>query len=368
MALTVMEVLHQPGGSGSVLSTLHLSLALARAGVHVRFVCPPNSEVEEAARAGGLEVHPVLLPKRARRRNARMLEAVLRAHPVDLVNSQSARDREALAWLGLTGRLKCPLIVTRRQMPYTFFIENWVVSRVAARVIAVSTPVADALARLGTPRARLAVIPNGLVVERVDAPVAPGAVEDWRRRIGWEPSRRVVAIVSRLKDQEVVLRALDRVMTPVRLVLAGIETPERRGAMERLATRVPSRHAVVVLPFEPDVRPLYELIELALLPSRMEGLPQALLEAMALGKPVIASAASGNLDLVRDGEDGLLVPPLDPQAWAAAMERVLGEAPLAQRFAASGRSRARDEFSLQRTAERTLALYRDVTAHAAVLR
>src|SRR5262249_34909074 len=154
-----------------------------------------------------------------------------RGHPVDLVNSQSARDREALAWLALTGSLKCPLVVTRRQMPHTFFLENWLVSRVAARVVAVSRPVGDALVRRGTPREKLAVIPNGLVTERVDAPVAAGAVLDWRRRIGWEPSRRVVGIVSRLKDQAVVLRALEHVRTPVRLVLAGIETPERRAAM-----------------------------------------------------------------------------------------------------------------------------------------
>src|SRR5262249_711124 len=232
MTLTVMEVLHQPGGSGSVLSTLHLSLALARVGVHVRFVCPPDSEVEAAARAGGLEVHALPLPKRARRRNARALEALLRGHPVDLVNSQSARDREALACLPLPRILKCPLVVPRRAMPHTFFLEDWLVSRVAARVVAVSHPVGNALVRLGTPREKLAVIPNGLVTERVDAPVAAGAVLDWRRRIGWEPSRRVVGIVSRLKDQGGGLRGLEHGRTPVRLVLAGSEEPQSRSAME----------------------------------------------------------------------------------------------------------------------------------------
>jgi hypothetical protein len=56
-----MQVLHQGGGAGSVTSTLHLSLGLARAGFHVRFVCPPGSEVEGLARTGGLEVHPLAL-------------------------------------------------------------------------------------------------------------------------------------------------------------------------------------------------------------------------------------------------------------------------------------------------------------------
>jgi glycosyltransferase involved in cell wall biosynthesis len=352
-----MQVIHQPGGSGSVTSTLHLSLALARLGVHVRFVCPPDSEVESLARAGGLEVHTLALRRRARRRNARALAALLARHPADLVNSQSARDRESLAWLALTGRLPCPFVFTRRQMPRTFFLENWLVSRLAARVIAVSHPVAEALVRRGTPRGRLAVIPNGLVAERVDRPVPAEEVEEWRRRIAWEPSRRTVGIVSRLKDQAVVIHALRRVASPVRLVLAGVDQAER---LAPLAARVPPRHAVVTTPFVADVRPLYELLEVAALPSRMEGLSQSLLEAMALGKPVVASAAAGNLDLVRDGVEGVLVPPLDEAAWAQALERVLTDAELARRMGAAGRRRAREEFSLERTAERTEALYRDV--------
>jgi glycosyltransferase involved in cell wall biosynthesis len=357
MALTVMQVLHQPGGSGSVTSTLHLALALARRGARVRFVCPPDSEVEAQARAGGLEVHPLRLRKRARRRNARALAELLRRDPVDLVNSQSARDREALAWLALTRRLPCPWVFTRRQMPRTLLLENWIVSRLAARVVAVSHPVAEELARRGTPRERLAVIPNGLVTERLDAPVSTLALQEWRERIGWDPLRRTVGILARVKDQQVVLGALRRVRTPVRLVLAGLDHMER---IAPLARRVPSRHAVVLLRFHPDVRPLYELLEAALLPSRMEGLSQALLEAMALGKPVVASAAAGNLDLIRDGVDGLLVPPLDEDAWAAAIERVLGDSDLAQRLGEAARRRARVDFSLERTAERTEALYREV--------
>ncbi len=79
---------------------------------------------------------------------------------------------------------------------------------------------------------------------------------------------------------------------------------------------------------------------------------------MALGKPVIASAAAGNLDLVRHETDGLLVPPLDPAAWAAAIERLLLDPALAARLAASARETARDTFALERTVERTAALYR----------
>jgi glycosyltransferase involved in cell wall biosynthesis len=108
------------------------------------------------------------------------------------------------------------------------------------------------------------------------------------------------------------------------------------------------------------VRPLYELLDLALLPSRSEGLSQSLLEAMALGKPVVASAAAGNLDLVTSGTDGLLVPPLDGAAWAAAIDDVLGDAELAARLGAGARRTARDAFALERTVRRTLSLYQAI--------
>jgi glycosyltransferase involved in cell wall biosynthesis len=355
-----MQVLHQGGGSGSVTSTLHLSLGLARAGIHVRFVCPPDSEVERLARDGGLEVHPLPLAPRETRANAAALHRLLAAAPVDLVNSQSSRDRQALARLAWTRRLAVPFVVTRRQMPLTFPLENVVVSRLAARVIAVSRAVGDALVRRGTPRRKLVVIPNGLVAARVDRSVTAGELGEWRARAGSaDDGRRTVIIVSRRKDQAVVLRALDAVATPVRLVLAGIAAD---GELAALAQRVPERHAVVFVPFTPDVRPLYELAELALLPSRMEGLSQALLEAMALGIPVIASRSSGNLDVVTDGADGRLVEPLDPAAWARAIDALLADRDEARRLGDAARRTARVTFSLDRTVERTATLYREILA------
>ena len=359
MAGSVMQVLHQGGGAGSVASTLHLSLGLEQAGFHVRFVCPPDSEVERRARAGGLEVHPVSLAPGARRANAAKLEALLRRFPVDLVNSQSSRDRAALAWLALTRRLNVPLIVTRRQMPRTTVLENWLVSRMATRVVAVSRQVAEALRRRGTGRNKLVVIPNGLIVSRVDAPLTTAQIDEWRDRIGWEPSRPTLGIIARRKDQEVVIRALGRVSTPVRLVMVGL-IPDTR--LSRLLVRLPARHAVAMLPFTTELRPLYELLNLVLLPSRMEGLSQSLLEAMALGKPVVASAAGGNLDLIRDGVNGRLVPPRDRGAWARVIEELLSSPAGAERLGEAARHTAREEYTLERTVERTVRLYCSVLA------
>lgn len=351
--LRVLISLHQGGGAGSVNSVLRLALGLARRGLVVRFVCPPASAVEAEALAGGLEVHPLPLAKRHRLGNAARLAALLAAHPVDLINSHGSRDREALTWLGLTRRLPAPAIFTRRSFPRTTVLENWLASRVATRVVAISEPVAEVLRRRGTPARKLMVIRNGVLLDRIDRTVTTGEISAWRERTGWEPSRRLVAIVARPKDQGIVLRALADVRTPVRLVLAGLDGDALTGTLPE----IPERHSVVRLPFIADIRPLYELVELALHPSRWDALPQAVLEAMALGKPVIASRATGNAVIIRDGVDGILVDPMQAGAWAAAIDRLLGDPVLAARLGAAARLRAREGFSFDETIERTLALF-----------
>ena len=242
-------------------------------------------------------------------------------------------------------------------MPRTFAVENWLAGRVAAQVVAVSRAVAEALRRKGTPPRKLTVIPNGLVTERVDSPVSASALESWRERIRWSQAQRTVGIVARRKDQRVVLAALSRVATPVRLVLVGIDPV---GPLAEQAGQVAPPHAVVCLPFTPDVRPLYDLLDLVLLPSRGEGLSQGLLEAMALGKPVIASGAGGNLDLIAPDIDGMLVRPLDAAAWAQAIDHLLTDPDEARRLGGAARRTARDTFALEHTIARTLELYHRV--------
>jgi phosphatidylinositol alpha-1,6-mannosyltransferase len=354
--IRVLLTLHQGGGSGAVNSTLHLALGLARRGLTVRLVCPPGSPVEAEARTGGLEVIPLALTPRRRWSNASRLATVLERYPVDLINAQSSRDREALTLLGLTGRLPVPLIITRRSWPRTTRLENWLSGQAASRVIAISEPVRRALVSTGMPAGKITVVPTGVLVDRLDRTVTPEELNYWRQRIEWDAGHRTIGIVARPKDQPVVLQALARIEAPVRLVLAGLDP----AALAQPLPDIPSRHVVVRLPFESGVRPLYELLEIALHPSRWDALPQAVLEAMALGKPVIASRATGNAVLIRDEVDGLLASPEDPSDWARQLNRLLADPALAGRLGGSARRRAREEFSLERAIIGTVEVYRSV--------
>jgi len=358
--LTILQLTHQGGPAGSTQSIFNLSQYLNGRGHRVLVGCRDDVLLARLARDAGLPVVP--LPFLSRGALTRTLGDVLARERVDIVNSHATLDRRALTWMRWRGRLPQALVVTRRTMPRTSPVELLPVGLTADRTIAVSEAVARALRRRLHPGARLRVVPNGIALERVDAAVPAPDLAAARAALGDTGGRPVVAIVSRLKDQHVVLQALPSVTRGVVVACVGVE-PDAR--LRALAEAAPPRHRVVFVPLIDRPLAFYHLAALAALPSRMEGMSQALLEAMALGLPVVASAAGGNLDLIRSAETGLLLPPLDPAAWAAALERLLDDAGFAHRLGQAGRALVRREYTLERTAERTEAVYREALARRA---
>ncbi len=241
-------------------------------------------------------------------------------------------------------------------MPLTSPPELIAIGMSADRTIAVSRAVARGLRRRLYPGARLRVVFNGIDLARVDAVPPTAAMERAVAALGDVAGRPVIAVLARRKDQHILLQALEAVERPVVVACVGIE-PDAE--LRALAAHVPPRHRIAYIPFTDQPLAFYRLATMAALPSRIEGLSLALLEGMALGLPVVASRAGGNPDLVTSGETGLLVPPLEPRAWAAALERMLGDPAFAARAGAAARDLVRREYTLERMVERTEGVYRE---------
>ena len=354
--LTTLQLTHQGEGAGSTQSIFSLSRELARRGHRVLVGCPAGTLLARQA-AETLSLEYVSLDFSSLRGVARQLEGVIATHKVDVVNSHATGDRRALTWLRWRGRLPQPFIVTRRTMPLTLPPELIAVGLTADRTIAVSAAVASALRRRLHPGGRLRVVPNGIELERVTAqPSVQDLAQARAMLVDSGQGRPVVVVVARRKDQQILLRALPALERPVTVAFVGIGPDDE---LTRAQAGVPERHHIVYVPFTERPLAFYRFATVAALPSRIEGLSQALLEAMSLGVPVIASAAGGNADLVAPGETGLLVPPLDPAAWTRALERMLGDDTLRERVAAAGRDLVRRDFTIARTAERTEVVYRE---------
>jgi L-malate glycosyltransferase len=352
--LTILQLTFQGDGAGSTQSILNLSEALARRGHRVLVGCRPASLLFRSAEAARLETVPLDFSRLGPL--ARALRAAASRARVDVVNSHATRDRRALTWLRWRGRLPQAFVVTRRTMPLTSALELRLVGLAADRTIAVSGAVARALVERWHPVDRLRVVPNGIDLSRIDAEPAAADLAEARAALGDVGARRVVAVIARRKDQDVLLAALGSVESPVLLACVGIEAD---ATLLARAAALPQRHRAVFIPFVPRPLAFYRLAAAVALPSRIEGLSQTLLEAMALGLPVVASDAGGNPDLIRGGRTGLLVPPLDAAAWAGVLTRLLDDPGSAARIGAAGRVVVRRDFTIGRTAERTEAVYRE---------
>lgn len=231
----------------------------------------------------------------------------------------------------------------------------------------VSRAVADrAVAEFGIPRDRVKVLYNAVAMERL-AP-CPGARERVRRELGIASSSPVIGIIGRLvpeKGHDTLLRAMRRVVEELpdaRLLVIG-DGPGRAGC-ERLAQRLGIAGAVHLLGFRDDVPELLAAVDLVAMPSRREGLPFTAIEAMAAGRPIVASDTGGLPEIVEHERSGLLVEPGDVSALAEAVVRVLKDPLLAERLVQGGRERLPD-FTLDRHLELLIAEYRRVAAQVA---
>src|SRR5213592_3867050 len=324
--LTILQLTHQGEGAGSTQSIFSLSRELAQRGHRILVGCPAGTLLARTVAVTPPLEH-IPLDFSQLRNVADTIARVIGDQRVTLVNSHATRDRRALTWLRWRRRLPQPFVVTRRTMPLTLPPELIAVGLTADRTIAVSAAVARALKRRLHPGGGLRVVPNGIDLGRVEAAPLAADLGFAQSALG-DSGRPVVAVVARRKDQQILLRALPALERPVTVAFVGIRADAELGAAQ---SAVPERHRIVFVPFTEPPRALafYRFATIAALPSRIEGLSQALLEAMALGLPVAASAAGGTAALSREGEAGLVAPALDPAAWAKPLKRLLEEPALA---------------------------------------
>jgi glycosyltransferase involved in cell wall biosynthesis len=210
---------------------------------------------------------------------------------------------------------------------------------------------APALARPVVRRARLVICASHALAEQAralgarDVRVIPSGV-DLPPEVGEEAEPPEVLYAGRLSAEKGLLELVEAARG-LPLVVAG-DGP--------LRDRVPG--ALGMLPHD-ELERLYARAAVVACPSRREGFGVACAEGMAHARPVVASAVGGLLDLVVDGETGLLVPPRDPAALRAALERLLGDRDLRRRLGAAARERIRERFSWEAATDATLAAYRD---------
>lgn len=232
------------------------------------------------------------------------------------------------------------------------------------RLLSVSSRLSERMAReIDFPIDRITTIRNGVDLSRFGRITR----DDARAALGVPQDAIVVGTVGRLvpvKDQAGLLEAVATLRTqgPQPTVLIAGEGPLRDTLASRI-TALGLQDHVRLLGHRPDVERVLAALDLFVLSSSSEGLSNTILEAMATGLPVVATAVGGADELVADGESGLLVPPRDPAALAAALGHMLRSPETLVAFGRAGRARVESMFDLAATIQRYEDLYREALAY-----
>jgi glycosyltransferase involved in cell wall biosynthesis len=242
-------------------------------------------------------------------------------------------------------------------------IFNRVLLRRRDRVIGVGEAVRQALiANEGIPAQRVGVIYNGIDLKRFT--LGSDERDELRQTLGLDPGTLTVIQVARLdylKDHLTAVRTMGRVVRQVpdvRLLLVG-DGPERP-AIQALVEELGLTEQVRFLGLRKDVERLLRAADLFLLTSISEGIPLTVIEAMALGLPVVSTRVGGVPEVVEDGRTGLLTTAADDTALSAAVLKLAADPELRTRLGQCGRERACSMFSEVQMAGRYRDLYEEM--------
>ena len=246
-------------------------------------------------------------------------------------------------------------------------LERWLATKSTA-LVAVSPQVRDDLVSLGVaPRERFVVVRVGIELEQRVAAERDGRGES-RRVLGIGPDRFAVGWIGRMtgvKRTDDVLRAFRRLRDRgVDACLCMIGDGPDRPAVERRAHELGLMRDTFFLGYQEEVAPFYAAFDAMILPSINEGTPVSAIEAVAAGRPVVATRVGGVPDVIREGEDGFLVEPGDVDALAERLARLAADPELRERLGTAGRARVIPRYSVERLVDDIDLLYRSLLASA----
>lgn len=366
MPIRVCQLITTLGPAGAERCVYELATRLDRDRFDVQVAALQGGAVADQLRAAGVKVHVLdvgckfspLLPLKLRK-----LTRLLRDERIDLLHTHlyhaDLAGRLAARKAGVRRLINTVHVAEKRWRPWQFIFARRMRER-CERIVCVSPSVMQwHAARARLPESCYEVIPNGI---DVDAFVGDeSARQIYRQQWGVGEDETVALFVGRLDRQKGIdtLLAAGCLTSPVRLIIAG-DGPMSRQVEAFCQSSQGGRCQWIG--FSEDVRGILSAADLFVLPSRTEGWPLALGEAMAAGLPTVTTDAPGIRDVVVRNQTGLVVPVEDPAALAEALERLGGNADLRQQFGSAGRDRIASHFGIGAMIEGHERLYKGVVA------
>ena len=373
MKICLLSSTFPPDVGGVAVSARRIALNLASAGYEIHVLAPGQSIPPGSLHTepdGALTVHRLGTHSRQRETLAHWFEAAVSLHGThgfDFVHGQFLAPAGHLAayvarYLGLKSVVSARgndldlMPFDRRRATFALKALEW-----ADVVVAVTRDLARKATALSG-RDDIRVLHNGVDTERF-APQPPDP--DLCGRLGLD-DRPVIAFVGEARVKKglgLMLRVYPRlyeVLPAQMLVVGGVRRDDKE--MVKFFQRQHPDLPFQLLPPRPNAEmpAYYALADLVILPSLRDGLPNTLLEAMACGRPVVASAVGGMLDVVTGDHDGLLLPPREDDAWVDTLQRLLQDPETRNRLGSAARQTVQTRFTLAQELASWQALYQQL--------
>ena len=364
MTLRILHTEASLGWGGQEIRVLTEARGVARAGHEVWLAAPGESRI--ASEAARFAVPVATLPiGRKRPGGVLALRRLLRERRFDVVNTHSSTDSwlAALACIGLSG---APPIVRTRHISAPVprnFATRWLYARASRSIVTTGERLrAQVIAETGVAAERVVSIPTGIDLGRF----APAEAAAARASLGLPPAAPLVGIVATLRSWKGHRYLLEAVASMPRndVQVAIVGDGPQRAALEARARELGLDARVTFAGDREDVAPWMRAFDVFCLPSYAnEGVPQALMQAMACGLPVVTTPVGSIDEIVTDGDTGVLVRPEDAAAIRVAIERLLDDGAARKALGARAAAVARERFGEALMVQRMLAVFSQAAGH-----
>jgi glycosyltransferase involved in cell wall biosynthesis len=363
-----MKILHlntEKTWRGGEQQTLYLLKSLKQRQIKSHLVCQPSSPLAARAAAAGIEVFPIAMQGEADLLAGLKLRKIIRKSNYNILHSHTSHAH-SLAFLASIGT-RVTRLVTRR-VDFSIFRHSFLrlsgikYRHMAEYYIAISRKIKDVMVADGVAAERIFVVHSGVDLQRF----AGVSGEHLITEFNLTPGEKVVINVAHLaghKGQNYLVRAIPHVLAKLpdtRFFIIG--QGELMDELRALASYLGLNRELVLTGFRSDVGAFYEVADLYVMSSIEEGLGTAVLDALALGKPVVATRAGGLPEIIEDGKTGRLVAPADPRALAEGIIELLTHSDLAKAMASEGPARIQQFFSIDAMVGKNIEVYKKILA------
>jgi glycosyltransferase involved in cell wall biosynthesis len=361
-----MKILHintERTWRGGEQQTLNLLAGLNERQIAGHLICQAGSLMEKRAVRAGMDVFPITMRGEIDLAASFQIRKLINEFNYNIIHAHTSHAH-SLAFLASirTGVIR---LVTRR-VDFTIFRNRFLPLNgikyrfMADYYIAISKKIKAVMVKDGIAADRIFVVYSGIDLERFS-----GATGDYLiPEFSLQPDGPVVINVAHLaehKGQQFLVRAIPHVLKQIpsaRFFIIG--EGKLLGELQALSASLGITQALTFTGFRKDVGAFYQAADLFIMSSVQEGLGTAMIDALALGKPVVAANAGGIPEIIKDGDTGRLVEAANPQALAQGIIQMLTHKDQAQSMAQRGQAVVKEQFSIDAMVENNLAVYRQL--------